>query len=110
MTKRQRSPLRVKCSPWPFELEPGERRRSICHWVCDAPVAAEFTRRHSKYGPHTAILHPSTKGRGRWQVSFFDDLGAVSDVNRATCSEALKDADIVPSNWKLKAFERLRGV
>ena len=51
------------------------------------------------------MLHPSTKRTG-WQVSRFDRHGAVGDVIRPTCSEALEAADITPYRWKLVEVAR----
>lgn len=104
MARRTASPIRVgKCFPWPFKPKPGERRHApVCKWVCArTPRGAEFASRHGV--PQTAVLHPSTKKVGQWQVSFFDINGAVRDVIRPTCSQALADADIIPATWKLKA-------
>jgi hypothetical protein len=78
----------------------------VCRWICDrAPRAAEFVQRDDPR--RTAILHPSTKRKG-WQVSFFDQDGAVSDVIRADCSAALYDAGITPGAWRLRAVEPRR--
>lgn len=56
-------------------------------------LAATFVQRN--YPDCRAILHetvkPFTKG---WQVSFFDGLGAVSDLVRATQEQAIKDAGL----------------
>lgn len=101
MTRRARSPLHVVCQPWPFPPKPGERRhKPLCRWACRGPVkAARFV---SRRGPHfTAVLHPSTKERGRWQVSIFDEMGAVGDTIRTDCREALAARDITPGRWKL---------
>lgn len=103
--KRFKSPVRVgECFPWPFKPRRADEPRKICRWVCDAPRlrAAEFVDRHNT--KRTAVLHPSTKRKG-WQVSFFDQHGAVSDVIRAGCDEALYDAGVRPASWKLKAVE-----
>jgi hypothetical protein len=37
-----------------------------------------------------AIIHPSTIEIGRWQVSYFDDRGAIGDTRRDTLGEALR--------------------
>lgn len=106
MPRRAPSPIRVgKCTPWPFPPRPGERRRrSMCKWVCArTPRGAEFASRRGV--PQTAVLHPSTKKVGQWQVSFFDADGAIRDVIRPTCNQALADADIVTDLWKLKAAQ-----
>ena len=59
-------------------------------WRCDGKIqAARFVATHnpSMY----AILHPSTKSRGKWQVSYFDELGAVSDTIFSSCDKAVKE-------------------
>lgn len=99
---RRRSPIRASCKPWPFKPRPGERRRQICYWVCEGAVTgAEFVNRRDP--TRTAILHPSTKKLGSFQVSRFDADGAVGDVVRSSCSAALRDSDITPGNWKLRS-------
>ncbi len=60
--------------------------------------AAQFVDRRDP--TWTVVLHPSTKRTG-WQVSRFDQHGAVGDTIRPTCSEALEAADITPYRWKL---------
>lgn len=103
MTRRARSPLHVVCRPWPFSPKPGERpHKPLCKWVCRGPLrGAEFVDRRDPR--RRAVLHPSTKQAGRWQVSVFDQGGAVGDVVRDSCAAALKDRDIVPGRWKLVA-------
>lgn len=88
-----------------FDIRKGRKPpRPICRWVCRGPVrGAEFVERPSKRGPgrFRAVLHPSTKQVGRWQVSLFDEDGAFGDSVRDTCTEALDARDITPSRWKL---------
>ena len=103
MPRRTPSPVRVgKCTPWPFPPRAGERRHApLCKWVCArTPRGAEFASRQGR--PQTAVLHPSTKKLGQWQVSFFDEDGAIRDVIRPTCDQALADAGVIPATWKLK--------
>lgn len=101
---RRRSPVRVgNCKPWPFPPRPGERRHApLCDWVCDGSIrGAEFVnRRNPKL---IAVLHPSTKKAGQFQLSRFDEDGAIGDVVRPTCNAALKDSGIVPATWKLRS-------
>jgi hypothetical protein len=104
MAKRQRSPVVARCKPWPFPRKAGERRRTLCQWTCTRdPQGAEFVHRRDG---RVAVLHPSTKRAG-WQVSFFDERGAVSDIIRSTCNEALKDAGLTPTSWKLRSVSPL---
>lgn len=78
----------------------------ICKWVCDAKRigGAEFVNR---VNGQRAVLHPSTKRKG-WQVSFFDDRGAISDIIAPDCTTALDNAGVTPAVWKLKAVEHRR--
>jgi hypothetical protein len=70
-----------------------------CKWRCRAPVrAARFIERRRP--DHYAIVHPSTKEPGRWQVSFFDADGPWGDTARDTCSEAV--AYLRPWEYRLK--------
>lgn len=105
MTRRARSPLHVVCQPWPFPPKPGERRhKPLCQWACRGPVrAASFISRRDPR--QTAILHPSTKRLGEWQVSIFDADGALGDSIAKTCTDALRARDITPGLWKLVAVE-----
>lgn len=98
---RTKSPLHVVgCQPWPFPRTPGTRRLIGCRWACRGDLkAARFNERYSPW--RYAILHPSTKRPGAWQVSRFDEQGALGDVIRPTCSAALKDAEIIAHRWKL---------
>lgn len=103
---RRRSPIRASCKPWPFKQRRGERRRSLCQWVCDRPVdGAEFVNRRDPR--FTAILHPSTKKVGAFQVSRFVDGEALGDVIRASCTAALEDSHITPGSWKLRSVSPL---
>jgi hypothetical protein len=89
-----RSPVRLqnRAPAWPG----GPR---IDRWVCDVRLqSARFQDRldHQR----TAIVHRSTKYPQAWQVSFFDDQGAASDIRRTTCNEALRE--LSPSRWRLR--------
>jgi len=91
---RKKSPLRVACRTLAFGIK-------RCDWkVVGQLQGAEFSSR--KRSDETAILHPSTKSIGKWQVSFFDDLGAVRDSQHPSVEDALKQ--VPPKQWKLKAF------
>jgi hypothetical protein len=111
--RRPKSPIRVACRPHPFTTYHAKRGlppptpRQVCKWVCrdGAEIrAAEFIGRGT-YRGWTAILHPSTKERGRWQVSLFAKDGAFGDSIRDTCTEALDAREVTPRSWKLKAVE-----
>lgn len=111
--KRAKSPIVAKCTPNPFIAHDIARGltpkgpRQFCKWVCRAGAtvrAAEFVGR-GHYRGWTAVIHPSTKERGRWQLSLFDKDGAFGDSIRDTCTEALAARDIAPGHWRLKTVE-----
>ena len=91
--KRRKSPLRVVCRTLAFGIK-------RCDWkVVGAFRGAEFmSRTHHE----SAIVHPSTKQPGKWQVSFFDDMGAVRDSQHSAVEDALQQ--VAPKRWKLKAL------
>jgi hypothetical protein len=91
---RRKSPLRVVCRTLAFGIK-------SCDWKVVGPLrGAEFSSRtrHAE----SAIVHPSTKSIGKWQVSFFDELGPVRDSQHSSVDDALKQ--VSPKKWKLKAF------
>lgn len=90
---RRKSPLRVVCRTLAFGIR-------SCDWkVVGSFRGAEFvSRTHAE----SAIVHPSTKQIGKWQVSYFDELGAVRDSQHSAVEDALKQ--VAPKRWKLKAL------
>lgn len=91
---RRKSPLRVVCRPLAFGLK-------SCDWKVVSPLqGAEFSSRTNR--DESAIVHPSTKSVGKWQVSFFDELGPVRDSQHSNVEDALRQ--VPPKRWKLKAF------
>lgn len=91
---RRKSPLRVVCRTLAFGIK-------SCDWKVVGPLrGAEFSSRTRR--DESAIVHPSTKSLGKWQVSFFDELGAVRDSHHSSVEDALKQ--VSPKKWKLKAF------
>ena len=91
---RKKSPLRVVCRTLAFGIK-------SCDWKAVGPLrGAEFTSRTRQH--ESAIVHPSTKSIGKWQVSFFDEQGAVRDSQHSSVDDALKQ--VSPKRWKLKAF------
>lgn len=89
---RKKSPLRVRCKPLLFGMK-------SCEWTAvGALKAAEFTGRRRA---ESAIVHPSTKKSGYWQVSFFDRDGPRSDTQHRSLDDALKM--VTPKLWKLKS-------
>lgn len=93
---RRRSPIRLRKL---YPDETANRRNKprldqpIYKWVCDdANVqAAEFA--HKKYPHLFSVLHRSPKkdGAGQWQVSTFDQDGAVGDRRYPDCTRALNE-------------------
>lgn len=70
-----------------------------CEFVCVGTVRAAMLvdkADPTKY----VIVHPSTKSAGKWQASYFDELGPVGDSERKSCSAAL--VDLSPRYWRLK--------
>jgi len=88
-----KSPLRVVCRTLAFGIK-------SCEWKAVGTVrAAEFASRTRR--EESAILHPSTKAAGTWQVSFFDAQGPVGDSQHSNVTDALKQ--VPPKRWKLRA-------
>lgn len=91
---RRKSPLRVVCRALAFGIK-------SCDWkVVGELHGAQFS---SRIRPDEyAIVHPSTKSVGKWQVSFFDELGPSRDSQHGSVEDALKQ--VPPKKWRLKAF------
>lgn len=71
----------------------------VCRWRCRGPVrAAKFISRRDP--EEYAVVHPATKARGRWQITYFDAAGPYSDTSRPTCTEAM--AELRPWQWRLR--------
>lgn len=88
----KRSPVRVEKKKLLFGIE-------SLRWVCDARLqAAEF--QHRKQPERTVIVHRSTKHKGLWQTSRFDERGAQSDSQNSSCTEALRE--LSPKDWRLR--------
>lgn len=99
--KRNKSPVRMVCFQ-PFK-DYGDDMK-VCRWTC--PRGGATVQFRSRHRPEWfAILHPSTKQRGKWQVSSFDDRGAIGDVIRDSCEIALYDAGI-GRDWKIEEIGR----
>ena len=90
----RKSPLRVVCRTLAF----GIRR---CDWkIVGEFRGAEFVSRLDSR--KSSIVHPSTKFAGKWQVSFFDEFGPVSDSQHSEAEGALQQ--VPPKKWKLRAL------
>lgn len=89
----KKSPLKVACRPLAFA------GMKACAWTVVGNFrGAEFVSRSRP--SEFAIVHPSTKTAGKWQVSFFDDLGPSRDSQHSSAEDALKQ--VFPKKWKLK--------
>ena len=89
----KKSPLKVVCRPLAF---PGMK---ACEWTVVGDFrGAEFVSRSRP--SEFAIVHPSTKTAGKWQVSFFDDQGPSRDSQHPSAADAIKQ--VFPRKWKLK--------
>ncbi|HSX23320.1 MAG TPA: hypothetical protein VLE97_11155 [Gaiellaceae bacterium] len=89
----KKSPLRVACRTLAFGIK-------SCEWkVVGDFRGAEFLSRTR--ADESAIVHPSTKTAGKWQVSFFDEQGPSRDSQHSDVADALRQ--VSPKKWKLKA-------
>ena len=88
MTVTRKPPFRFICKrlkeldDWPL----AEDERYRCTGRCTRPIRAAQFRRGDEY----VILHPSTKYRGNWQVSWFDNRGPIYDQEVTSCDAGLK--------------------
>ena len=94
----KKSPVKLVCTrPW---LDVGDVMK-ICKWKCPSKVGMTVQFRARWRKDWYAILHPSTKERGKMQLTTFDDDGPIGDVIRSTCEEALYDGGI-NRKWKIE--------
>jgi len=91
--RRQRSPIHLEKDGFISDF----LDRPVYKWVCDDARlrVAEFAERGNPQ--RTVIIHRSTKPEagGSWQVSSFDERGAIGDTRYAKCTKAL--AEHVPN-------------
>lgn len=75
-------------------------------WICDARLkGAEFQNRRQEH--LSAVVHPSTKYVGKWQLSFFDSrVGATGDIQLKSCQEAV--SELPPRQWRLRDLKPRR--
>ena len=106
----RRSPLRL-CKHLfdPEWLDPGDPKFRT-EWHAVGPVrAAKF--RCAERPEWFAVLSPSAKEPGRWQLSTFDEQGPWGDVIRDTPDQAIKDGlDGYGCKWMLEAMVTPDGV
>lgn len=89
--KTKKSPIQVKCKLLAFGIKG-------CEWkVVSEFRGAEFVSR--KRPGEFAIVHPSPKSIGKWQVSMFDKDGPVSDSQHSEVADALRR--VSPKLWRL---------
>jgi hypothetical protein len=98
----RRSPLKLTVRKDPIflqwaseEPDPAEAARLLkdaisYRWKADERIKMALFR-HRQRPEWYAILHPSTKEPGRWQLSTFDEDGSWGDVIRDTPDKALKE-------------------
>lgn len=89
-----RSPVRHATKALAFGL----KKR---YWTCDAVRlgAAEFASRERP--GETVIVHPSTKSKGKWQTSYFENGVPTHDLQSSSCHEAL--SHVPPTKWRLRS-------
>ncbi|KKN37645.1 hypothetical protein LCGC14_0761260 [marine sediment metagenome] len=81
-----------------------EFQGETCKWKCVRPFkVAQFEA--TKNPGNFAILHPSTKAKGKWQLSLFDKDGPWGDRIRDTCSEAATELQEVYRQWRVVEWE-----
>lgn len=98
-----KSPLRVECHLFPLAkyLKPGDKAKRICRWQCVAPIkVAQFRSRRSPNRYY--ILHPSTRSPGKWQLTWFDEIGPAGHVEGKTCNEALRELSMSTKDVRLE--------
>lgn len=83
----------VEKIPWPIDDDEPPMLRFRC-----APGLKSVKFQHRKDPSEVAILHRSTKFRGKWQLSKFDAKGPWGDTT-GTCDELVKE--LSPERWRL---------
>jgi hypothetical protein len=97
--RKRGGPLLKKHRKLPTIEAQARKEYRSCQWKCVGPVRAAMFVEKRRPGSY-AILHPSTKEPGTWQVSLFDKDGPWGDRPRATCNEAV--AELEPWEYRLK--------
>ena len=104
MARRRKSPFRFVCKrlsdldDWPLD----EEERYRCTGRCVRPLRVAQFRAHERRGSQYAVLHPSTKYHGNWQVSWFDERGPVYDYEATSCDDGLKQ---IFQDWPLARID-----
>lgn len=104
MAKPKRG-IYVEKTPWVFKTDPPDlralfkREKPLLRWRCTQDFRiAEFQERKSPR--HTAIVHPSIKHAGKWQLTFFDNDEPTGDIQGSSCDELLRE--LRPRSWRLR--------
>jgi len=105
-----KAPVEHQCKPMfsPEEIKmlkiPRAEQMEECHWKCVRPF--QVARLEAVKDPtNYAVLHPSTKEKGKWQLSLFDKDGPWGDRVRKTCSEAAEELRYVFPKWRVTDWE-----
>jgi len=109
--RRRLPPVRRRCRKTYSRAEILEAKKAgwwhpafqatTCKYVCTRkPKVAQLAPMDSKH-EEFAILHPSTKERGKWQISLFDKHGPWGDRVRDTCSEAVQELAEIYQRWRV---------
>ena len=96
---RKRPPIYVETKPGPFRDDPELGRLVTFRCKGQRLATAEFVNRRDPNW--TAVLHRSTHRRGQWQLSQFDERGAIGDSRSISC-DALVRHHLEPRNWKIR--------
>lgn len=112
--RRQRPPVRRTCRLVYTKEEIRDLRKSgfpdsllqaqTCTYRCIRPFKAARFQPQGKPGEF-AILHPSTKVKGKWQLSLFDKDGPWGDRIRDTCTEAAQEMAGIHKEWYATDWE-----
>ena len=94
MKQRRRPGVWVEKVPWPIDIGEPPMLKFRC-----GPRLRSAKFQHRKDTEETVILHPSTKFRGKWQLSRFDAKGPWGDTI-GTCDELVND--LSPRRWRLR--------
>lgn len=118
--RRRRSPIHLKSEHDPVFAS--WARKGEFPWA-EVPVTTRWQPREGGPGlraalfryrsrpDYHAILAPSTKQRGMWQLSYFDAEGPSGDIQRATVAKALYDGlDGGARKWRLETVVDADGV
>lgn len=104
VAKHKRPPIYVETKPGPFRDDPKLGRLVQFRCKGDRLASAEFSNRRTP--EWKAILHRSTRRRGYWQLTTFDERGAIGDTRAHSC-DALVRSELLPRAWRLRKIRLL---